>query len=41
MVIPRGPVRFAVGDEVLAVVDADGAQELARLLGGVAPGAGA
>jgi trk system potassium uptake protein TrkA len=33
MVIPRGPVRFLAGDEVLAVVDAAGAEELAGLFG--------
>ncbi|MGH9321881.1 MAG: potassium channel family protein [Vicinamibacteria bacterium] len=31
MVIPRGAVRLQVGDEVLAIVDADQAPELARL----------
>lgn len=34
IVIPRGPVRFEAEDEVLAVVDAEGAEELAALLGG-------
>jgi trk system potassium uptake protein TrkA len=33
IVIPRGPLAFAEGDEVLAIVDADGAVELARLFG--------
>jgi trk system potassium uptake protein TrkA len=31
MVIPRGSVKLQVGDEVLAIVDADQASELARL----------
>jgi Trk K+ transport system NAD-binding subunit len=31
MVIPRGGVMLQVGDEVLAIVDADQAPELARL----------
>ncbi len=33
IVIPRGPLAFAADDEVLAIVDADGAAELARLFG--------
>ncbi len=33
IVIPRGPLCLDVGDEVLAIVDADGAEDLARLLG--------
>jgi trk system potassium uptake protein TrkA len=33
IVIPRGPLCFEPGDEVLAIVDADGAEELARLFG--------
>jgi trk system potassium uptake protein TrkA len=37
IVIPRGPVRFAADDEVLAVVDEEGAEELARLLGAPKP----
>jgi trk/ktr system potassium uptake protein len=38
IVIPRGRVAFEVGDEVLAVVDTEAAEELAALLG---PPAGA
>jgi trk system potassium uptake protein TrkA len=37
VVIPRGKVRFLAEDEVLAVVDAEGAEDLAALLGGPAP----
>ena len=33
IVIPRGITSFEEGDEVLAVVDPDGAAELARLFG--------
>ena len=33
VVIPRGNVRFESGDEVLAVVDSEGAEELAKVLG--------
>ena len=33
IVIPRGQVQFEAGDEVLAIVDAEAAEELARLLG--------
>ena len=33
IVIPRGPLRFEAGDEVLAIVDAEGAEELANLFG--------
>src|SRR5262245_7090008 len=33
IVIPRGPLRFEAGDEVLAIVDAEGAEELASLFG--------
>jgi trk system potassium uptake protein TrkA len=33
IVIPRGQVRFEAGDEVLAIVDTEAAEELARLLG--------
>jgi Trk K+ transport system NAD-binding subunit len=32
-VIPRGPLRFEEGDEVLAIVDPQAADELARLFG--------
>jgi trk/ktr system potassium uptake protein len=31
IVIPRGPLRLELGDEVLAIVDADGADDLAAL----------
>ena len=31
IVIPRGPLRLELGDEVLAIVDAEGADELAAL----------
>jgi trk system potassium uptake protein len=31
--IPRGITQFQVGDEVLAIVDRDGAEELARIFG--------
>ena len=34
VVIPRGNVRIAADDEVLAVVDSEGAEELARVLSG-------
>jgi trk system potassium uptake protein TrkA len=37
IVIPRGVTSFEVGDEVLAVVDAEGAAELARLFGPPSP----
>jgi len=37
IVIPRGVTSFEVGDEVLAVVDAEGAAELARLFGPASP----
>ena len=33
IVIPRGPLSLETGDEVLAIVDADGALELAALFG--------
>jgi trk system potassium uptake protein TrkA len=33
ILIPRGPLRFEAGDEVLAIVDAEGADELAALFG--------
>jgi trk system potassium uptake protein TrkA len=33
IVIPRGPLQFEAGDEVLAIVDAEGADELAALFG--------
>ena len=33
IVIPRGQVTFEAGDEVLAIVDTEAAEELARLLG--------
>ena len=33
IVIPRGQVRFEAEDEVLAIVDTEAAEELARLLG--------
>ena len=33
IVIPRGPLCLETGDEVLAIVDADGAEDLARLFG--------
>ena len=33
ILIPRGSLRFEVGDEVLAIVDHDAAPELAALLG--------
>jgi trk system potassium uptake protein TrkA len=33
IVIPRGPLRLEPGDEVLAIVDADGADDLAALFG--------
>jgi trk system potassium uptake protein len=33
ILIPRGPLQFEVGDEVLAIVDAEGADELAVLFG--------
>ena len=33
MIIPRGQVAFEAGDEVLAIVDAEGAEELANLFG--------
>jgi trk/ktr system potassium uptake protein len=33
IVIPRGPLVFAADDEVLAIVDEEGAAELARLFG--------
>ena len=33
IVIPRGPLRFEAGDEVLAIVDTEAAVELARLFG--------
>jgi trk system potassium uptake protein TrkA len=38
VVIPRGQVRFESGDEVLAVVDAEGADELAALFRTRGPG---
>jgi len=34
VIIPRGDVVFAVGDEVLAMVDAESAPELEALFGG-------
>jgi trk system potassium uptake protein TrkA len=37
IVIPRGVTSFEVGDEVLAVVDAEGAAELARLFRPASP----
>ncbi len=37
VVIPRGDVRFAAGDEVLALVDEAAAQELAALFGAAGP----
>jgi trk system potassium uptake protein TrkA len=33
IVIPRGPLQFETEDEVLAITDADGADELAALFG--------
>jgi trk system potassium uptake protein TrkA len=33
IVIPRGPLTFQAGDEVLAITDAEGAEELAALFG--------
>jgi trk system potassium uptake protein TrkA len=33
IVIPRGPLQFETEDEVLAITDADGAEELAALFG--------
>jgi trk system potassium uptake protein len=33
MHIPRGITQFQAGDEVLAIVDREGAEELARLFG--------
>jgi trk system potassium uptake protein TrkA len=33
IVIPRGPLQFEIEDEVLAITDADGADELAALFG--------
>jgi trk system potassium uptake protein TrkA len=33
IVIPRGPLTFEAGDEVLAITDAEGAEELAALFG--------
>ncbi len=33
IVIPRGPLCPETGDEVLAIVDAEGAEDLARLFG--------
>jgi len=33
ILIPRGPLRFEVGDEVLAIVDEAGGDDLARLFG--------
>jgi trk system potassium uptake protein TrkA len=33
IVIPRGPLAFEAGDEVLAIVDEEGAGELSRLFG--------
>ena len=38
IVIPRGPLCLEAGDEVLAIVDAEGADELAALFFG--PGGG-
>ncbi len=38
IVIPRGVTSFEEGDEVLAVVDSEGAAELARLFGFPSPG---
>ena len=38
IVIPRGPLRLEPSDEVLAIVDAQGAEDLAALFG--APGTG-
>jgi trk system potassium uptake protein TrkA len=38
IVIPRGPLVLEAGDEVLAIVDADGALELAALFGPPAAG---
>lgn len=40
VVIPRGQVKFESGDEVLAVVDAEGADELAALFQGQTPSGG-
>jgi len=37
VVVPSGPTTFEAGDEVLAVTDADGAQELAKLFAGIRP----
>jgi trk system potassium uptake protein TrkA len=37
IVIPRGPLPLAEGDEVLAIVDAEGARELEALFGRQAP----
>jgi len=37
IVIPRGPLRLEPGDEVLAIVDADGADDLAALFGNPKP----
>jgi trk system potassium uptake protein TrkA len=33
ILIPRGDTRFEVGDEVLAIADHEGAEELAKLFG--------
>ena len=33
MLIPRGITQFQAGDEVLAIVDREAAEELARLFG--------
>ena len=41
IVIPRGPLRFEVGDEVLAIADEAGVDELAALFGPPARRAGA
>jgi len=37
IVIPRGPLTFEAGDEVLAITDAEGAEELAALFGRPSP----
>ena len=37
ILIPRGPLCFEASDEVLAIVDAEGADELAALFGRPGP----